>query len=295
MHKGLLSTVSAALLVIAGGVAAGASDQALQEANAAYRRGHYAVAARALEPFASQAEPRRVLAGLYVALGRYAEAEAIYRGMPNAANALATVLQFQGRYAEAEKLLGEACELRTRAVGVDDAQVADFFAQLGELARLQGRLEEAERRLWQAYQVQRYLHGEHGSAVGRTLAALGRVASARGEPSRAGEFFARALAFAERPPRANEWGRLDERELSLLRTTERENPAADVFVLPVAREAEHPDSARHFDYLAELYAALGRKSDAQAMLKRSIAIREKAFGPQHPELEASRKALASLY
>jgi tetratricopeptide (TPR) repeat protein len=284
-----------AALVVAGGAIADTPKQALQEANSAYLRGNYAVAARALEPFASHAAPRRVLAGLYVALGRYVDAEAAYREIPEASTGLATALQLQGRYAEAEQLLGKACEQRVREVGIDNPEVADCFAGLAELARLQGRLDEAQRRFWQAYQVQRYLYGEHGSPLGRTLAGLGRVASARGDASRAGEFFARALAIAERPARTNKWGRLDEREFLLLMRTERESSASDGLDAPLPRDSDHPDFARHLDHLAELYAALGRNADARAMLERSIAIREKAFGPGHPEVANSRNALKSLY
>jgi len=294
MPNRLLSMVGVALLLAANVAAAGSPEQALQEANADYLRGNYGAAARALEPFTSDAEPRRMLAQLYVLLGRYADAEVLYRRLPEAPTRLAAVLQLQGRYAEADKLLRRACEARVRKVGVDDPEVADCFARMGELARLQGRLEEAERRLWQAYQIQTYLYGEDGSAVGRTLTALGRVAAARGETNRARDFFVRALAIAERPAR-RDWGRLDEQELLQLHAAEREHSAYRGYISTRTRESEHPDFARRFDHLAELYAALGRNDEAESMLKRSIAIREKAFGPDHPELEKSRSALKALY
>jgi tetratricopeptide (TPR) repeat protein len=283
-----------ALHLVVAGVFASGAEQAMQEANAAYLRGNYGAAARILEPFASQTEPRRMLAQLYVVLGRYADAELLYRRIPEAPGGLAGVLQLQGRYAEADTLLRRACEARVRKVGIDDPDVADCFARMGELARLQGRLEEAERRLWQAYQIQTYLHGEHGSAVGRTLTGLGRVAAARGETNRARDLFRRALAIAERPAR-KDWGRLDERDLLALHAAEREHSATRGYISTRTRDSEHPEFARQFDHLAELYAALGRNAEAQAMLKRSIAIREKAFGPDHPEVASSRSALKALY
>lgn len=281
------------LALAAPGVFAAGTEQAMQEANAAYLRGNYAAAARILEPFASQAEPRRMLAQLYVVLGRYADAEVLYRRIPEAPSGLAGVLQLQGRYAEADKLLRRTCEARVRKVGIDDPEVAECFARMGELARLQGRLEEAERRFWQAYQIQTYLYGEHGSAVGRTLTGLGRVAVARGETNRARDLFRRALAIAERPAR-KDWGRLDERDLLALHAAEREHSASRGQISTRTRDSDHPEFARHFDHLAELYAALGRSADAQAMLKRSIAIREKAFGPDHPQVASSRNAMKSL-
>lgn len=267
---------------------------ALQEAGAAYLRGNYATAARTLEPFAAQPEPGRLLAGLYVMLGRYAEAEALYRRIPGESSRLAAVLQLQGRHPEAEVLLDLACESLIRAHGVDHPEVADCLARLGELARLQGRVEEAERRFWRAYQIQVYLYGEHGSAVGRTLAGLGRVALDRGEKNVAHDRFRRALAIAERPARTNEWGRLDERELRQLHAAEREHYAVRGYIVTRTRDSEHPEFARHFDHLADLYAALGRPAEAEKMLRRSIAIRERAFGPGHPELQKNQDSLKKL-
>lgn len=274
--------------------AAPQSEAAMRDATAAYLRGNYAAAVTILQKIHTD-EARRTLASLYVMVGRYREAEALYRRMPQDSARLAAVLQLQGRFAEAEVLLDLACDALTRAHGVDHPEVADCISRLGELARLQGRNEEAERRYWRAYQVQVYLYGEHGSAVGRTLAGLGRVAGAQGRATEARAFFARALAIAERPARVNQWGRLDERELRHLHAAEREHYAVRGQIVTRTRESEHPEFARHFDHLAELYAALGRRAEAEGMLRRSIAIREKAFGPDHPEVARSLGALKALY
>jgi len=286
--------VGACLAAVTASATAGDPEAALRESTAAYLRGNYTVAARVLEPVSAHPEARRVLASLYVMLGRYGDAEALYRRMGNEATRLALVLQLQGRHAEAESLLSRSCEALIRKSGVDHPDVADCIARLGELARLQGRLEEAERRYWQAYQVQTYLYGEDGSAVGRTLAGLGRIAQARGESNRARELFGRALAIAQRPAR-KEWGRLDERDLRQLHAAEREHYAVRGYISTRTRDSEHPEFARHFDHLGELYAALGRTADAETAIKRSIAIREKAFGPDHPEVASSRNALKTLY
>jgi tetratricopeptide (TPR) repeat protein len=296
MNNKMRAIMVALLPVLVTGVASAAppSDAALRDATAAYLRGNYTAAARALEDSADP-EARRTLAGLYVMLGRYREAEALYRSMPQEHGRLAAVLQLQGRHTEAEPMLRRSCDALQRKYGIDHAEVADCIARLGELAYLQGRLAEAERRYWQAYQVQVYLYGEYGSAVGRTLTGLGRVAAAGGDRERARGLYARALAIAERPARTNEWGRLDERDLRQLYAAEREHSAVRGQIVTRSRESEHPEFARHFDHLAELYAALGRRSDAESMLRRSIAIREKAFGPGHPEVAKSLSSLKQLY
>ena len=47
--------------------------------------------------------------------------------------------------------------------------------------------------------------------------------------------------------------------------------------------------------LAELYQAQGRYADAEPLYKRSLAIREKALGPDHPDVATSLNNLAVLY
>jgi hypothetical protein len=39
---------------------------------------------------------------------------------------------------------------------------------------------------------------------------------------------------------------------------------------------DHPDVVRSLDDLAELYQALGRSAEAEPLMKRALAIREKA-------------------
>jgi tetratricopeptide (TPR) repeat protein len=47
--------------------------------------------------------------------------------------------------------------------------------------------------------------------------------------------------------------------------------------------------------LARLYQARGRYSEAEPLLKRSLAIDEKTVGGEHPDTSATLQVLASLY
>jgi len=47
--------------------------------------------------------------------------------------------------------------------------------------------------------------------------------------------------------------------------------------------------------LALLYQAQGRYAEAEPLYKRSLAIMEKALGPQHPDVAQSLNNLAGLY
>ena len=47
--------------------------------------------------------------------------------------------------------------------------------------------------------------------------------------------------------------------------------------------------------LAVLYKIQGRFADAEPLYKRALAIKEKAFGPDHPDVAISLSNLAELY
>ena len=51
-----------------------------------------------------------------------------------------------------------------------------------------------------------------------------------------------------------------------------------------ANGPNHPSLATDLDNLARLYHAQGRHSEAEPIYQRALAIREKVFGPEHPEL-----------
>ncbi len=47
--------------------------------------------------------------------------------------------------------------------------------------------------------------------------------------------------------------------------------------------------------LALLYAAQGRHAEAEPLYQRSLAIREAALGPEHPDVATGLNNLAELY
>jgi hypothetical protein len=54
------------------------------------------------------------------------------------------------------------------------------------------------------------------------------------------------------------------------------------------------DIARPLDILAELSEKTGRTSEAEALYRRALAIREKAFGPDHPYTAETLDGLAKV-
>ena len=58
---------------------------------------------------------------------------------------------------------------------------------------------------------------------------------------------------------------------------------------------DHPDVANSLNILGFLYLLQGRYADAEPLLKRALAIGEKALGPDHPGCRSFADNLASLY
>ncbi len=52
--------------------------------------------------------------------------------------------------------------------------------------------------------------------------------------------------------------------------------------------------ATSLNNLAKLYRAQGRYAEAEPLYKRSLAIREKALGPEHPNVATSLENYANL-
>ena len=57
----------------------------------------------------------------------------------------------------------------------------------------------------------------------------------------------------------------------------------------------HPDVATSLNNLAALYRAQGRYADAEPLYKRSLLIKEKAFGPDHSDVALSLNNFGLLY
>jgi tetratricopeptide (TPR) repeat protein len=53
--------------------------------------------------------------------------------------------------------------------------------------------------------------------------------------------------------------------------------------------------ATSLNNLAEMYEAQGQYAQAEPLYKRSLAIREKALGPDHPDVATSLENMAVLY
>jgi hypothetical protein len=62
----------------------------------------------------------------------------------------------------------------------------------------------------------------------------------------------------------------------------------------VLQASERPELARQLEALSEIYRAQGRILDAIDAMRRVLAIRERAFGSNHPEVARSVAVISDL-
>ena len=109
------------------------------------------------------------------------------------------------------------------------------------------------------------------------FAACGILAAPAGEAEWKAEHDAGWNAYKE--------GRLDDAE-TRLRAAEKEARALGRMI---------PRLATTLDHLAWVLASEGKAVEAEPLAKSALAIREKAFGPEHPDVVLSLNTLASVY
>jgi tetratricopeptide (TPR) repeat protein len=224
------------------------------------------------------------LAGLYDAQGRYADAEPLYKrslaifekalgpdhpDVAQALNNLAVIYVDQGRYADAEPLYKRSLAIIEKALGPDHPEVAQSLNNLAGLYEGQGRYADAETLLKRSLAIGEKALGPDHPDVATKLNNLAVIYVDQGRYADAEPLYKRSLAIREK-----------------------------------ALGPNHPEVARSLNNLAALYERqgryadaepLGRYADAEPLYKRSLAITEKALGPNHRDVALSLSNLALLY
>jgi serine/threonine protein kinase len=176
-----------------------------------------------------------------------------------AVNALGILSMKQGRYAEAESLLGGLLETERRSLGDDDPDLLDTMSNLATVFAGTGRREEAAALLREAAERELRTVGEESR---ETLGSLHNL----------------ALLYQES-------GRYAEAE------------SLHVRVLAAQRRMlgpEHPEILTTQNSLAVLYVAVKRYPQAESLLTQIVGIRRRTLGPEHQETLNAMNNLASV-
>jgi tetratricopeptide (TPR) repeat protein len=194
-------------------------------------------------------------------------------------------------------------EIQERTYGADSVQVADALHNLAEVLKAQGDYAEAERLYWRSVMIRSYLMGAAHAALWPTLKRLAEINQALGRPGEAEKLYSRASAIAEKTLPAFSRARLYEFSVgdSEAAATAR-GSSVSLMLMPgttlsereVLQATERPEIAVQLEGLAEIYRAQGRLIDAIDVMRRVLSIRERAFGPSHPEVARSYGVISSL-
>jgi tetratricopeptide (TPR) repeat protein len=206
----------------------------------------------------------------------------------------------QGRYAEAEAVLGLVLE-RRRKEGRDRPSVASTLNNLGLVHKAQGRYAKAEALYRDALAIRETTLGPSHPEVGSGLNNLGELCRVQGRHDEAERHFRRALSIHEGAPESKHPDVAHSLNgLALLRWKRGEfREAEGLFMraLAILRAAYGPDHAEVgvlLANLAELERVQGRSDEAERLLRDALAIAEKVLGPDHPGVGDTLDSLASL-
>jgi tetratricopeptide (TPR) repeat protein len=209
-----------------------------------------------------------VLNGLglvYKAVGRFADAERVYRralamatspfDQADSEHNLGDLEGARGRFDAGLAHARRAVEIRTAALGVEHVAVARDVAGLASLLMGAGRMDEAEARYRQAVAVFEEVLGADHLDVAVTWEHLGDVASGAEAEAR----YRRALAGKE-----------------------------------AALGTESPEVAATVRKLGLLLSGQGRTDEAMVLLYRAHDLLEEGLGPSHPQTLAAADDIAAL-
>jgi ankyrin repeat protein/Flp pilus assembly protein TadD len=188
-------------------------------------------------------------------------------------------LHARGLYATAEPLLRTALSLKEAAVGAEDGRLLPDLRRLGMLLLDRGKLSEAQKLLEQSLALaQRELGAEHPE-TGTDLNNLGSVLERRGEFAEAESLYRRAVDLTEA-----EYGRNHERFRSrlsnlvlLLHRLHRTEEVEEIL-----REDSGQRDAQ--ESLSAVLASSGHLTEAEQLLRQSLAEHERELGLGHPEV-----------
>jgi tRNA A-37 threonylcarbamoyl transferase component Bud32 len=197
-----------------------------------------------------------------------------------------------GLYDEARPLLQEALAIRERLLGRDHLEVAETLARLGKVARLSGQ-ENPVPLLRRALSIRLARLGPESPEVANLLNSLGTALGSQGRSGEAELFLRRSLSLRERL-----WGERDPLVAEVLHNlsglawqSDRIDEALQLQRRALAiREASLPEDAPELTSSRQALALFlfdqRGPSDAEAMrlLEKVLALHEKIYGPDHPEL-----------
>jgi tetratricopeptide (TPR) repeat protein len=196
-----------------------------------------------------------------------------------------------GDPAEAEVKLMEALAIDERLLGEDHPSLALLLTQVAAAKRDTGDTAAAIEYLKRALATHRAHFGDNHPGTATTLSGLGTVYLLREEWVEAAPVLEQAIALVEQTygPDSRELS-IDLFQLGLVRLRQQQIEAAEP-LLQRSRDIalqlfgdQHVLFARPLRYLAEIHWLRGESMTAQTLGRQSLAILEREFGAEQPEV-----------
>ena len=233
-------------------------------------------------------------------------AEKIYRDLPTrlqAMNEIAMVHEALGNYVEAEPMLAQMLEQRTRDLGADHEEVIDAQINLATIFRRIGKLEQAENRCSDTLSLLNDQNrSEEDNLLLKCKTELSKIFIARDKIDQAESLirnvFERSrLHLGENHALSLRRGQV---LVEALRKSEQLDDAEKLSMelvtkLQTALGETHPDTLGAMDSLAEIVAGRDDLDRALDLYLNILDAKEKALGSMHPETLTTLKATARIY
>jgi tetratricopeptide (TPR) repeat protein len=256
------------------------------------------------------------LANIYRKLGRYTEAESLWKRSlairekafgpehPNVATALnnlALLYTDLNRHAEAEPLYQRSLAIREKVLGPDSPEVGLLLNNLALLYFYEGRYAGAEPLYQRSLAVREKALGPNHRDVGQTVLNLAQLYKSQDRFAEAERLYQRGLTIyvkslgPDHPDVAVAQTKLADLYLNQARYAEAERLyQRSLTIREKSLGPDHPEVSNVLNDLGRLYATLGRYVEAEPLHRRSLAISEKTFGPDHPNVAVNLLNLAAL-
>ncbi|KAM4062561.1 tetratricopeptide repeat domain-containing protein [Hirsutella rhossiliensis] len=210
---------------------------------------------------------------------------------------VASYLDFEGKWSDAEKLSMAAVEIRRRVLGKKHPDALTSMAILASTYRTQGRWKEAEELGLQLIDLSNRVLGEENP---NTLASMANLASTYRKQGRCKE--AKELQMQELRIRRRVLGEEHPDTLTTLTYRKqgrlKEAEELGVRVMETRRSVlgeEHPDALTSIGNLASTFRTQGRWREAEELGVQVMETQERVLGEEHPRTLASMANLAATY
>ena len=170
------------------------------------------------------------------------------------------LLQYQGKYAQAVSIAGQALEIRRNILGENHLDYASALNDLGFLYQSMGDYASAEPRYRRALEITGTTLGTEHPSYATSLNHLGSLCESEGDYTRAERLFRQAKNITGR-----------------------------------ALGQEHADYATSLNNLGGLYESLGDYARAERLYLQALKITGTALGEEDPDFAASLHNLGGLY